>query len=308
MNELRSGSGLRARRAAARSSIAGSISKLAQAADRTRAALEGYRFNEAAAALYHFTWDEFCDWYLELAKPLLAGEDEAAKAETRATAAWVLAQLLHLLHPLTPFVTEELWERRYGAPGGLLIGARWPELGGELIDPEAEAELDWLIRAISALRAARSELGVPPAAKLTAQGPRCRRRDRARLARHRDALLRLARLAEIEPTEAPVPQGSLQVVVDEATFALPLAGVIDLEQERQRLGKELARARAEIERFDQKLADHELSRARARRGDRDAARAPRRGRADPPEARSGARPDRFLARTKAMLQLLRAPR
>jgi valyl-tRNA synthetase len=231
------------------------ISKLAQAADRTRAALEGYRFNEAAAALYHFTWDEFCDWYLELAKPLLAGEDEAAKAETRATAAWVLARLLHLLHPLTPFVTEELWERRYGAPGGLLIGARWPEPGGQLIDPEAEAELDWLIRAISALRAARSELGVPPAAKMTLKVRDAGAATRARLERHGDALLHLARLAGIEPTEAPVPQGSLQVVVDGAIFALPLAGVIDLEQERQRLGKELARARAEIERFDQKLAD-----------------------------------------------------
>ena len=231
------------------------ISKLAQAADRTRAALEGYRFNEAAAALYHFTWDEFCDWYLELAKPLLAGEDEAAKAETRATAAWVLARLLHLLHPLTPFVTEELWERRYGAPGGLLIGARWPELEGKLIDPEAEAELDWLIRAISALRAARSELGVPPAAKMTLKVRDAGAATRARLARHRDALLHLARLAEIEPSEAPVPRGSLQVVVDGAIFALPLAGVIDLEQERQRLGKELARARAEIDRFDQKLAD-----------------------------------------------------
>ncbi len=231
------------------------ISKLAQAADRTRAALEGYRFNEAAAALYHFTWDEFCDWYLELAKPLLAGEDEAAKAETRATAAWVLARLLHLLHPLTPFVTEELWERRYGAPGGLLIGARWPELAGELIDPEAEAELDWLIRAISALRAARSELGVPPAAKMALKVRDAGAATRARLARHRDALLHLARLAEIEPSEAPVPQGSLQVVVDGAIFALPLAGVIDLEQERQRLAKELARARAEIDRFDQKLAD-----------------------------------------------------
>jgi valyl-tRNA synthetase len=231
------------------------ISKLAKAADQTRAALEGYRFNEAAAALYHFTWDEFCDWYLELAKPLLAGEDPAAKAETRATAAWVLAKLLHLLHPLTPFVTEELWERRYGAPGGLLIGASWPELGGELIDPEAEAELDWLIRAISALRAARSDLGVPPAARLPLKVREAGATTRGRLARHRDALLQLARLAEIEPTEEPLPRGSLQVVVEGAIFALPLAGVIDLEQERRRLGKELARARAEIERFDQKLAD-----------------------------------------------------
>ncbi len=231
------------------------VSKLVQAEARTREALEGYRFNDAANALYHFTWNEFCDWYLELAKPLLGGTDEAAKAETRATAAWALAQLLHLLHPLTPFVTEELWQRRYAAPGGPLIGARWPEPGAALVDPAAEAEIDWLIRAISALRAARSELDVPPAAKLP-----LRVRDAApgtaqRLASHREALMRLARLSEITSGQAPVPPGSLQVVVDEATFAVPLAGVVDLEQERQRLGKELAKAEAEIARFAQKLAN-----------------------------------------------------
>ncbi|HSA79689.1 MAG TPA: valine--tRNA ligase [Geminicoccaceae bacterium] len=231
------------------------VSKLAQAESRTRAALESYRFNEAASALYQFTWNEFCDWYLELAKPLLAGDDEEAKAETRATAAWALAQLLHLLHPLTPFVTEELWLRRYGAPGGPLIAAAWAELDRALVDGEAEAELDWLIRAISALRAARNELEVPPAAKLKLVVRDAGPATRARLAEHREALLRLARLAEIETSQAPVPRGSLQVVVDEATFAVPLAGVIDLEQERQRLDKELAKARAEIARFDQKLAN-----------------------------------------------------
>jgi valyl-tRNA synthetase len=231
------------------------ISKLAQAENRTRAALESYRFNDAANALYHFTWNEFCDWYLELAKPLLGGDDEDAKAETRATAAWTLAQLLHLLHPLTPFVTEELWLRRYGAPGGPLIAASWPELDPALVDGEAEAELDWLIRAISALRAARSELDVPPAAKLKLVVRDASPVTGARLAEHREALLRLARLAEIEVSQEPVPRGSLQVVVDEATFAVPLAGVIDLEQERQRLDRELAKAREELARFDQKLAN-----------------------------------------------------
>jgi valyl-tRNA synthetase len=231
------------------------ISKLAQAENRTRAALESYRFNDAANALYHFTWNEFCDWYLELAKPLLGGDDEDAKAETRATAAWTLAQLLHLLHPLTPFVTEELWLRRYGAPGGPLIAASWPELDPALVDGEAEAELDWLIRAISALRAARSELDVPPAAKLKLVVRDASPVTGARLAEHREALLRLARLAEIETSQEPVLRGSLQVVVDEATFAVPLAGVIDLEQERQRLDRELAKAREELARFDQKLAN-----------------------------------------------------
>jgi valyl-tRNA synthetase len=231
------------------------VSKLAQAAARTREALEGYRFNDAANALYHFTWNEFCDWYLELAKPLLAGDDAAAQAETRATAGWALARLLHLLHPLTPFVTEELWQRRYGAPGGPLIAARWPELPEALLDEAAEAEIDWLIRAISAVRAARSELDVPPAAKLALDVRDAGEATRRRLAEHRQALLRLARLAAIGTGDAPVPAGALQVVVDEATFVLPLGGVVDLEQERLRLGKELARAQAEIARFDQKLAN-----------------------------------------------------
>ena len=231
------------------------VSKLAQAAARTGAALEGYRFNDAAGALYQFTWSEFCDWYLELAKPSLEANDPARSDETRATAGWVLAQLLHLLHPLTPFVTEELWERRYGAPGGRLIAASWPELPGELVDPEAEAELDWLIRVVTGLRAARSELGVPAAARLSLRVRDAGPATLARLERHGEAIRRLARLADIEIATGAAPSGAIQVVVDEATYALPLAGVIDLEQERRRLDRELAKAAAELERFDQKLAN-----------------------------------------------------
>jgi valyl-tRNA synthetase len=231
------------------------IGKLAQAAERARASLEGYRFNDAANALYRFTWDEFCDWYVELAKPLLAGRDQAAKSETRACAAWLLAELLHLLHPLAPFITEELWQRRYGAPGGLLIAASWPELDQALVDAEAEAEVDWLIRAIGALRVARSELGVPPAAKLRLQVHDAAPDTALRLQRHRDALLRLARLSDLATADGPPPKGALEVIVDEATLALPLAGVIDLDEERRRLDRELAKATAELERYDQKLAN-----------------------------------------------------
>ncbi|HEX5078095.1 MAG TPA: class I tRNA ligase family protein, partial [Geminicoccaceae bacterium] len=199
------------------------IGKLAQAAERARASLEAYRFNDAAGVLYHFTWDEFCDWYVELAKPLLAGKDQAARAETRACAAWILAKLLHLLHPLAPFITEELWQRRYGAPGGPLIAASWPEPDPALVDAEAEAEVDWLIRAIGAVRVARSELGVPPAAKLRLAVHDAAPATALRLRRHRDALLRLARLSDLGTAEGSPPEGALQVIVDEATFALPLA-------------------------------------------------------------------------------------
>ena len=231
------------------------IGKLTAAANRTRSCLEAYRFNDAASALYHFTWDEFCDWYLELAKPLLSGDDQEVKAETRACAAWIMAKLLHCLHPLTPFITEELWERRYGAPDGPLIAASWPELGEDLIDSEAEAEIDWLIRAISALRVVRAELSVPPATKLPLQVYDATSDTAPRLDRHRQALLRLARLSDLGTAEGTPPKGALQVIVDGATFALPLAGVIDLEEERRRLDKELAKAVAEVERYDQKLAN-----------------------------------------------------
>ena len=231
------------------------ISKLVQAAVRTRESIEGYRFNDAASALYHFTWNEFCDWYLELAKPFLESNDPARLEETRSTAGWVLAELLHLMHPLTPFVTEELWERRYGAPGGPLIAARWPELPDTLVDRAAEAEIDWLIRLVTGLRAARSELGVPAAARLSLQVRDAASATRARLERHGEAIRRLARCATIEIATGPAPRGAIQVVLDEATYALPLAGVIDLEQERRRLDRELAKAAAQLERFDQKLAN-----------------------------------------------------
>jgi valyl-tRNA synthetase len=231
------------------------ISKLVHAAARTRDGIAGYRFNEAASALYQFTWNEFCDWYLELAKPLLESDDSSRLEETRRTAGWVLAQLLHLMHPLTPFVTEELWERRYGAPGGLLIAARWPELPETLVDREAEAEIDWLIRLVTGLRAARSELAVPPAARLLLQVRDAGAATRARLDRHGEAIRRLARCGTIEIATGPAPRGAVQVVVDEATYALPLAGVVDLEQERRRLDRELAKTAAQLERFDQKLAN-----------------------------------------------------
>jgi valyl-tRNA synthetase len=183
------------------------------------------------------------------------GEDQEAKAETRKTAGWAFAKMLHLLHPATPFVTEELWERRYGAPGGPLISAHWLTLGAELIDADAESEIDWLVRTIGALRAARSETGVPPAAKLTLTVHGAGEVTRSRLRQHRAALERLARLAQVAPSEAAIARGSLQVVVDEATYALPLADIIDLDQERQRLDKELAKAMADLDKIDRKLSN-----------------------------------------------------
>ncbi|MGD9510489.1 MAG: valine--tRNA ligase [Geminicoccaceae bacterium] len=217
-------------------------------------ALEAYRFNDAALGLYHFLWDTFCDWYVELAKPLLTGEDREAQAETRDTAAWVLAQALHLLHPIAPFVTEELWQQLFGRPDGMLIKAAWPRLDGSLVDAGAEEELGWLVGLIGSIRAARTELNVPPGARLTLHQHGASSRTLGWLDRHGDAIRRLARIGEIDLADRPTPAQSLVVVADEATFALPVAGVIDLAGERTRLEREIGKLDTEIARGRQKLA------------------------------------------------------
>jgi valyl-tRNA synthetase len=222
---------------------------------RVSEALADYRLSEATLAIYHFVWDTFCDWWIELAKPVLSGADEAAREEARLVAGWVLARVLHLLHPMAPFVTEELWRVLFGAPGGMLILAPWPHAEPDLVDPEAADELGWLTRTIGAIRAARTELNVPPAARLRLLQHGASPTTLARLERHREALLRLARLAEIDPGDQPPPERSIVVVVDETTFSLPVGEVVDLERERQRLGRELAKAEGEAARLEQRLAD-----------------------------------------------------
>ncbi|MFO1068344.1 MAG: valine--tRNA ligase [Geminicoccaceae bacterium] len=231
------------------------VGELARLNAATTAAFEAYRFNDAALGLYHFVWDSFCDWWVELSKPQLTGSDEAARAETRATGAWVLARVLHLLHPIAPFVTEELWDRLFGAPGGLLIGSRWPDLPGDLVDEAAAADLGWLIGTVSAIRAARSELNVPPSAQLALQAHGAGAQSQERLARHGEALRRLARLSAITIDHGEPVRGSLQVVVDDATLAMPLGEVIDLGKERERLQKEIARLAGEVEKLGTKLSN-----------------------------------------------------
>ncbi|MCL6608116.1 MAG: valine--tRNA ligase [Geminicoccaceae bacterium] len=222
---------------------------------RVSEALADYRLSEATLALYHFVWDTFCDWWIELAKPVLSGADEAAREEARCVAGWVLARVLHLLHPMAPFVTEELWRVLFGAPGGMLIRAPWPHAEPGPADPEAAAELGWLTRTIGAIRAARAELNVPPAARLRLLQHGASAATLARLERHREPLLRLARLAAIELSDQPPPPRSIVVVVDETSFSLPVGEVVDLERERQRLGRELAKAEGEAARLEQRLAD-----------------------------------------------------
>jgi valyl-tRNA synthetase len=231
---------------------------LAEAERAAAAVTEGiaqHRYNEAAATIYQFVWNTFCDWYLELAKPALSGPDGAAKDETRAVFAWTFDRILTLLHPFMPFITEELWNRiGENAPrAALLIQTPWPEPAG-LGDAAADEEMEWVIRLVTEIRSVRSEMNIPPAAQLPLMIAGAGDAIQARAEAHRETLSRLARLASIEFVETP-PKGALQIVTREATLALPVAGVIDIDAESERLKREISRVRGEIEQLDRKLSD-----------------------------------------------------
>jgi valyl-tRNA synthetase len=219
-------------------------------------ALEAFRFNDAASSIYHFIWHVFCDWYLELSKPILAGNDAAA-AETRAMTAHVLDQALKLLHPFMPFVTEELWTKLAPQEGRdtLLILAPWPKHRG-LENAEADAEIGWLIRLISEVRSVRSEMNVPAGAKVPLVISGAGEETKSRIARHEETIKRLARLDSIALGKPP--QGAVQIVLDEATLALPLAGVIDFGAESKRLQREIDKVGSEIKQLDAKLANEKF--------------------------------------------------
>jgi valyl-tRNA synthetase len=216
--------------------IVGETVKTVQALDL---AIADLRFDEMANTIYHFVWATFCDWYLELIKPVFGEGGEGAE-ETRTVAGWVLDQILVMLHPFMPFITEELWHAMGERPYDLIV-ARWPMADARALDPAAGPEVDWLIRLVSAIRGARSELNVPPSAKLPLHVRDASAETLARLERNAAAIGRLARIEGIAAGEAPAG-GSAQLVVDEATFVLPLEGIVDLAAERERLMKALQAA------------------------------------------------------------------
>ncbi|KQM72236.1 valine--tRNA ligase [Sphingomonas sp. Leaf20] len=209
-------------------------------------ALADYRFDGAANAIYQFAWSRFCDWYLELIKPQMVGDERGQiDDESKAVAGWVLDQILVLLHPFMPFITEELWHAMADPAHPRehdLIVAQWPMADARSLDPEASREVDWLIRLVQEIRTARNELNVPPGARLPLHVRDANAATLARLERQAPALARLARVTHAEGEAAG---GAAQVVVDEATFVLPLEGVIDLESERTRLTKAIAAAEKE---------------------------------------------------------------
>ncbi|GHF25896.1 valine--tRNA ligase [Kordiimonas sediminis] len=213
------------------------ISEVSKAAAGVTNALDAFRFNEASDVIYHFTWGTFCDWYVELVKPVFWGEDEALKAETRAVAGWVLDQILVMLHPFMPHITEELWHATKDDRAYDLIHAKWPTVNQ--IDEEALSEVDWAIRFITEVRSTRSEMNVPASAKATALLVGASDVTKSRVATWQDMLCRMARLEKASCVDSAERKGSAQLVVDEATVFLPLADLMDIDAEKARLTKAL---------------------------------------------------------------------
>lgn len=232
------------------------LSAFAGAVADVTAALEAYRFNDAAGAAYRFVWNLFCDWYLEFAKPVFAGQDAAEKAETQATTAYVLDGICALLHPFMPFITEELWGIT-GATGpardSVLALAPWPSVA-HLSDAAAQAELDWVIALISTVRSIRSELNVPAGATVPLVLVEASAEVRRRAERWGDILKRLGRFTDIGFADE-APRGAVQAPLPGAVAALPLATVIDVAAEAARLGKEGGKLRAEAGKLESKLAN-----------------------------------------------------
>ncbi len=223
------------------------------------AALEAYRLNDYAATCYRFAWHTLCDWLLEFAKPVLFGTDAAAAEEVRATIAHVLGVVLRLLHPVMPFVTEELWGAMGFGPEGSLIRTAWPEPVPVTGAEAARRELDWVVRLIGLVRTVRAEMNVPPSQLTPVLLRDATAESVARAQRWIEPIRRLARVERVAELEGAFPGGAAQAVLGEATLVLPLAGVIDLPAERARLQKEQARAAGEAEKLERKLANADFT-------------------------------------------------
>ena len=230
------------------------LTELTRATHEVTEAIAGYRFNEAAGAAYRFVWNLVCDWYVELLKPIFMGDNEAQKAESRAVMAFVLDEIYKLLHPVMPFMTEELWAQTAGENGRstLLCHAPWPN--PEFSDAQAAAEINWLVELVSGIRSVRAEMNVPAKAVAPLVLVGANEETRQRLVRHAAAIETLARVGSIDHADA-APASAAQFVVGEATACLPLGALIDLDAEAARLRKELKKVGEEFVRLEKKLSN-----------------------------------------------------
>ncbi len=230
--------------------IRGEVAKTREAVD---AAMEAFRFNDAAQALYGFVWNTFCDWYLEFTKPIFDGEDDAAKAETRAMYAWALDQCLILLHPIMPFVTEEIWGQK--ARPKMLVHADWPTYtAADMVDADADRDLNWVIRLIESIRSARAQMHVPAGAYVPCVVKGFDDRAKAAYEANAAFIHRFARLESLTEV-ADFPKGTVALAVPGGAFGLPLADVIDVAEEKARLDKTLGKLAKEIAGLNGRLSN-----------------------------------------------------
>ena len=235
------------------------IGEVLNTADAIAASLEAYKFNEASSAIYQFTWGTFCDWYLEFTKPLLAEGSDDLKAEIRGTTGWVLEQILRLLNPFMPYVTEELYANiSKRKKGDRLLVAEWPDYPKTLIRAEASAEIAWAQRFISEIRSVRSDMNVPAGAKIALVVQDANEKTKERLKVYEPVLKQMARLSSIELLSGKAPGRSIKAIVDEATLILPIADLIDLDKERERLQKQIAKLKDDISKTDAKLGNEQF--------------------------------------------------
>ena len=228
------------------------VGETAACARDVNAAIEAFRFHEAAHTIYQFIWGTFCDWHVEFSKSILTGGDSDARNETRAATGWVLCQILRMLHPFMPFITEELWTR-FG-DSELLIHEDWPQLGAALEDGKVRAELEWTVGLISGIRSLRAEMNVPPGAKVPFMLAGASPARRQWLAKHEAMIVRMARLGAVSAGDA-VQKGAVQFVHGEATAALLIADAIDIEQEKARLKKAIDKSDGEAAKLEKKLGN-----------------------------------------------------
>ncbi|WP_282009835.1 class I tRNA ligase family protein, partial [Brevundimonas aveniformis] len=232
--------------------------ELAKVTRDVSTALDAAHFDEASQALYRFVWNVFCDWWLELAKPVLNGDDLAARDETRAMGAWLLDQCCLLLHPIMPYITEELWAElaKFGGPArqSMLICAAWPEAPDAWIDATADQEIGWLVEVVSGIRSLKAEANLPASAKPDIAVVDAGAQTLARLETHRAAIQTLGRVGAVAAADE-APKGSAPFVVGEATWAMAVAEFIDIPAEAARLTKEIAGIDKDLEVTRKKLGN-----------------------------------------------------
>jgi len=238
------------------------ISELAAVTKETAKSLDLFRFNDTASSLYHFTYGTFCDWYIEFTKPILMnGTDEALKTEVRETTGWVLDQLLLLLNPIMPYVTEELHAHLLGKSeaskdqNDWLMTKKWPVFDAKITDKAAQEEMNWVVQLISSIRSVRTDMNVPAAAKIKMLLKGANKVNQQRLKTYNDIICRLARLESAVASEDAVQKGAIQIVLEEANIILPIADVIDIDLERSRLKKEIDKVSQSIEKINKMLSN-----------------------------------------------------